>query len=326
MAETVKSIVEKLNDFYKQMEGEVTEEKELLEKGRLNDISHVILNKTLNMIIRNYELYKDNSEFITEDKYCKYLNSLLIRKKSYYDGGSSINTNPDFRGQIMDYLNRKKPEIYRNFLKCNILDDNYSYGSSVTRNKIDDLYYVREKLGGKEIIKRKKSICLDFNNYMYDTVCDIFKSVIPTNSDITLKKSDFARGINTHGNIFDIFTKISCEDERTLEDSGQFRDTKDQDNSLEIAGMQSDTCNCTYFTIFLSVIITFLGTVLTIFLLHKFSPIGSLLYNLIEKKGTIKKNIHDTEIENTLEDTFDSLHVNVKQKDYSMSYIPVEEY
>ncbi|SBS95879.1 hypothetical protein POVCU2_0099460 [Plasmodium ovale curtisi] len=210
MEETVKSIVEKLNVFYKQMDEEVTEEKELLNKEGLNDISHRILNNTLNMIIRNYELYKANYEFITEDKYYK--------------------------------------------------------------NKIDDLYYVREKLGGEEIIKRKKSICLYFNKYMYD----IFKSVIPTNSDITLKKSDFAIGINTQSIIFDILTKISCEEERTSEDS--------------------------------------------------FSHIGSLLYNLIDKKGTIKINIYDTKIENTLEDTFDFIHVNVKQKEYNMSYIPVEEY
>ncbi|SBT00013.1 hypothetical protein POVCU1_056800 [Plasmodium ovale curtisi] len=214
MVETVKSIVEKLNVFYKQMDEEVTEEKELLNKEGLNDISHRILNNTLNMIIRNYELYKANYEFITEDKYYK--------------------------------------------------------------NKIDDLYYVREKLGGEEIIKRKKSICLYFNKYMYDTVYDIFKSVIPTNSDITLKKSDFAIGINTQSIIFDILTKISCEEERTSEDS--------------------------------------------------FSHIGSLLYNLIDKKGTIKINIYDTKIENTLEDTFDFIHVNVKQKEYNMSYIPVEEY
>ncbi|SBT51984.1 PIR Superfamily Protein [Plasmodium ovale wallikeri] len=286
MAETVESIVEKLNKFYAQMDEEVTEEKELLEKNSLNGFPYNILNETLNKITRNYYLYKSNNAFISKDKYCNYLNTWIYKKKSFYDNASSGKVTPDFHQKIIEHFSKNQDEIYSNLLECKIMEQNNSFGTSATRKKIDDLYYVRERLGGKETIKKKKSMCLDFNNYMYDTVCDIFKSVIPTNSDITLKKSDFARGINTHGNIFDIFTKISCEDERTLEDSGQFRDTKDQDNSLEIAGMQSDTY----------------------------------------KKGTIKKNIHDTEIENTLEDTFDSLHVNVKQKDYSMSYIPVEEY
>ncbi|SBT52018.1 PIR Superfamily Protein [Plasmodium ovale wallikeri] len=316
MVENVNSLVQFLEEFYQKMDESVEEEEISFDKGSLPDNPYIILKETLNKIARNYNHYKTHSESIPSDMYCRYLNYWLRQKKKIYDATFQGKHHQKFSQKIMEHFPPGKTDIYRNLQQCNIVNDEISYKISKIRKLLDDLYYVKKKLGGKDTIKKNKNICLEYNKYIYDTIYNIFIDIIPLGEDFTLKNSDFIiKDVYTQADLNDLFTRIRCEEENMPD--------ANQDKLLTVGECTPDKCNCTDASTFLSVFVTFLGSVITLFLLYKFSPIGTWLYNRIRRKDKIINDLNNKERKYELEHNYNNSFLNSTSEEYNMPYISI---
>ncbi|SBT55141.1 PIR Superfamily Protein [Plasmodium ovale wallikeri] len=108
--------------------------------------------------------------------------------------------------------------------------------------------------------------------------------------------------------------------EVTTHDSMQVTDEHSRDTDLvsqQVTTSFSDSTN------HMTVALPLVGTLLTFFVLYKFTPIAPRLHSLLMKRKIIEEEMNENSPHELLENIFDPLETNAPRDDHSVGYHPV---
>ncbi|SBT72886.1 hypothetical protein POWCR01_000007700 [Plasmodium ovale] len=317
----INNLIKRLNNFTELLnnEEESYEIQELYEYDKSNVFDGFLIS-TLNKLRRNYKVYEANSDLVSYNMYCRYLNYWLNKKRNIYNTMPNSPANNTFYDKVDQYYTNEEKTVHGNTDPCHIKRMEYSSIALSIINKLDDLCYIRSQFVEKQKRMSNKNECFAFYKYMYNTMTLIFQNILSYKNKDRISIEDLMKKtLCVENNINELFTEIKCDYNNLPSESYKCVEGEEQCN-LEMKESVDYHFNSNYHNILLSIFLTALGTLLICFLLYRFSPLGSLLYRLTEKKKKIRNHIEDEVMNVYHDDNTSQGYETSKILPYNLSY------
>ncbi|SBT74485.1 PIR protein [Plasmodium ovale] len=277
------------------------------------------LNSTLIELRQSYKVFESNSDFVSHNIYCSYLNYWLNKKKKKYLQLTGNPTEGNFRNKVEEYYTNTKDIVNGNDGKCEIEFNEYSNQELTIVNALKNLCYIFKKIKAEKKNKHNINECFALYKYYYSTMNRILENILMLNDNTKIKISKLIKDISCEEiQLSDLSKDIQCE----YENNSQYLLIENCENgscSLEFT-KYDDNCNCTYNDIFLSIFVTILGTLFLSFVLYRFTPFGFWINRQIERKKKLLNNLGEDDMKEILDDTPEGIHENSQDFPYHMSY------
>ncbi|SBT54957.1 PIR Superfamily Protein [Plasmodium ovale wallikeri] len=256
-------------------------------------------------VIRNYIRYKEYVSDKSPTKYCRYLKHWLFREK--YKFQSHNTHHKDSWDKCIPFIWKELEKSHDDSgKKCNFDKENYPNAIVNMRRYLDDFCSIKEYLGEIEKIKLDRNKCLFYNKKMYSHIKIILRLIASISYNTNIKASYFTLDEKCSFSNFDkTFPEITCpsncspcnSEPPVAKGEALCSSTENEpDPRTDVPDKIVDEhgiSNCSPTGIILSSTTTLLITVLVFFILYKFSPFGSWLFNRLSKQNKSLKNLED---------------------------------
>ncbi|SBS90787.1 PIR Superfamily Protein [Plasmodium ovale curtisi] len=255
--------------------------------------------------IRNYFRYKEHMNSSSHSKYCRYLKYWLYRERYKFSVNNHMKS--DSWDKCLPCVWKKLKDSHSNSGNiCNWNNEKYPKAIINMRAYLDEFCSIKEYLNTKYTLVSDVDRCLYYNKKRNHYIKYILKYMASISGITEFIPSYFTIDENCSFSNFDkTFPEITCQSDCTtcnreplvakaeaLCSSTESEPEPRTDVPDEIEDEHAIS-NCSSTGIFLSSTITLLITVLVFFILYRFSPFGSWLYNRLRKQNKSLKNLDD---------------------------------
>ncbi|SBS82150.1 PIR protein [Plasmodium ovale] len=316
----ISKIIKGIEKFIVEMENRTDiDESQMLYTYEKNSNVDRYLNSILKELRQSYKVFESNSDFVSHNMYCSYLNYWLNQKKNRYLHLTGNPTIDDFRNKVKEYYTNTKDIVNGNDGKCEIELNEYSSQELTIVNALKNLCYIFKKIKEEKKKITNKNECFALYKYFFSIMNRILENILMLKDNTKIKINELIKKNSCEEIlIFEPSKDIQCEYGNNSQDL-LIENCEDGACSLELT-KYDDNCNCTYNDIFLSIFFTILGTLLFSFVLYRFTPFGFWINRQIERKKNLHNKLGKEDMKEFLDDTSEGIYENSQDFPYDMSY------